>query len=304
VSVIVLTLNPSQLDPPNLPKWLEDQISFAQWLGMVHSKLEGIEKEIWDFVDRQNCPSDKKYTLYLPVMRHLLIEKWLPHYANPESIDRLKKEYDKENKWKSVIFNIYAYWNDSENMFEIIKSIFKLDMKAPLALPVYIKENQAKVEKAFSVRFPDSEKPCEALMVALGNVAQKWKSSVYYFPGTSIVQSSGMGKSRAIIDLAHKGVYVFYCSFLMDESSGYPKKSSIASSLKGNLHDFRKYFQSCLKFLNTCLTPSSNGQIMSSVEFLEQQKISDPQQDTYSIQILDMMKSNFSFLFIIDRSQW
>src|SRR5438128_1260581 len=60
---------------------------------------------------------------------------------------------------------------------------------------------------------------------------EAWDPDKYYFPGVAGVQTSGSGKSKSFITLSQKGVYVIYCSFLSENSTGYPKRSAIADYL-------------------------------------------------------------------------
>jgi hypothetical protein len=71
------------------------------------------------------------------------------------------------------------------------------------------------------------------LYIQLTNIAQHWDSGRYLFPGTSIIQTTGAGKSRYVTRLAEKNVFVVYLNFLSPTEDGYPSRSSIADILSG-----------------------------------------------------------------------
>ncbi|KAI9356579.1 hypothetical protein DFJ73DRAFT_915074 [Zopfochytrium polystomum] len=85
--------------------------------------------------------------------------------------------------------------------------------------------------------------------------ATQWCFKNYYYPGVTLVQTSGSGKSRAVAQLASQtavgayGLRVVYCNFMKPGSTGYPKQSKIADKLVCCLDEkvFKCYFAACFE---------------------------------------------------------
>ncbi|KAJ1565944.1 hypothetical protein HK405_011283, partial [Cladochytrium tenue] len=98
---------------------------------------------------------------------------------------------------------------------------------------------------AFKREFKDPDNYVNRLYEDLERYAKAWERGGYYFPGASIIQTSGSGKSRAMRELAKHGVYVVYCSFMKGDASGFPRRSDIAEELLRPETSFLAYFLAC-----------------------------------------------------------
>jgi hypothetical protein len=87
------------------------------------------------------------------------------------------------------------------------------------------------LEGHFEKKLPDNNTALNHLHDKLGDFAKLWNAKDYYYPGTSIIQTSGSGKSKTVCALSQLGVFVVYCSFMGENASGYPKRSSVANIL-------------------------------------------------------------------------
>ncbi len=114
--------------------------------------------------------------------------------------------------------------------------------------------------KAFNAHFKGKEDPVEVIKASLDEYVDKWQPDYDLFPGRTIIQSSGMGKSRNIIDLWKHGVFVFYCSFMSEQAQGYPGRTEVANRLLSGRteedvkQNFIAYFAACIDEL-TILKP-------------------------------------------------
>ncbi|CAI2192362.1 9870_t:CDS:1 [Funneliformis geosporum] len=124
------------------------------------------------------------------------------------------------------------------------------------------KENQNVVEKklydgtfkeAFRSEYQDPLGVIAYLHQKLCFYTEAWNPDEYYFPGVAGVQTSGSGKSRSFITLSQKGVYVVYCSFLSENSTGYPKRSAIANYLSTNQISAEESELRFISFICACL---------------------------------------------------
>lgn len=71
-------------------------------------------------------------------------------------------------------------------------------------------------------------------------MAAKWNRSEYYSPYTSIVQSSGCGKTRTVLEFSRSN-WVFFVCFRETGSTGYPYRSFIADYLSKGALDFIRW---------------------------------------------------------------
>ncbi|KAI9316581.1 hypothetical protein DFJ73DRAFT_929305 [Zopfochytrium polystomum] len=128
---------------------------------------------------------------------------------------------------------------------DVIKRTTDVDLSSPH--DVFQDHDKIELEEAFSRTFADPDEYLEILRRQLLQYAEEY-SDLFYFPGVSIVQTSGSGKSRAITELS-KSFYVVYCSFMRKDSSGYPQRSYIADELYNGNSDFATYFKACYEMI-------------------------------------------------------
>ncbi len=135
--------------------------------------------------------------------------------------------------------------------------------------------------KAFNTHFKAKEDPAEVIKESLDDYAKNWNPDDYYFPGTSIIQSSGIGKSRNIIDLWKHGVFVFYCSFMSTQAQGYPRRTAVAKAILSEdseedlQQNFIAYFAACI------------DELKHYIEAEAEQDTKDPESNRHKMAKLD-----------------
>jgi hypothetical protein len=98
----------------------------------------------------------------------------------------------------------------------------------------YAVNNMETQKLHFKVRFDDPFSAVDRIYDCYVDDQLKWTIDDldYYSPYTSIFQSSGVGKSRLVLQLApQKNVYIVYTNFAYSGARGYPERSTIADLL-------------------------------------------------------------------------
>lgn len=96
--------------------------------------------------------------------------------------------------------------------------------------PQLCSRERADLVKAFSDPYKDERSCVQTFTEFVDKCAVGWDRAIYIAPYTSLVQSSGTGKSRLLKEFANKR-YVIYCCVRSKESSGIPARSWIADKL-------------------------------------------------------------------------
>ncbi|KAK9729919.1 hypothetical protein K7432_018624, partial [Basidiobolus ranarum] len=91
----------------------------------------------------------------------------------------------------------------------------------PMLLTNINKERIAWVKTSFNQAYVDEFNLIDRLLDSLNTAANRWSNAEYMSPYTSIIQSSGYGKSRAIKQIAQR-TFVIYCCLRPEQSSGFP----------------------------------------------------------------------------------
>jgi hypothetical protein len=182
---------------------------------------------------------------YAQAIKELFCQVWAPHHnVNHELIQVVKK---KESFWKDFSVVVADKWLNYEDMIRFFSDILKLNLRVVSSSSAVKPYRQAFESKL-------SHSSVDYVYAALNNVCCQWGGAKkWYFPGLTLIQSSGMGKSRAVYELAHvHKVYVIDCSFAT--GAGYPGRSKIANRLLlYKEDDYQKYFYCCLKVLRNKL---------------------------------------------------
>jgi hypothetical protein len=90
------------------------------------------------------------------------------------------------------------------------------------------------LERAFEAPFIDPNNAVKFnLLSKISKNAAKWKRSEYHAPFTSIIQSSGSGKSRTVYECGDN-CWLFFLCFRPIGSSGYPHRSFAADYLSAS----------------------------------------------------------------------
>ncbi|KAI5064535.1 hypothetical protein GOP47_0021205 [Adiantum capillus-veneris] len=85
-------------------------------------------------------------------------------------------------------------------------------------------------------------------------------SDVHYSPYCALVQSSGMGKSRALMELSELDVYVCYCSLASHTATAFPPRTGgLADKLASTFteHGMVFYLKAWLSILADCISTTS-----------------------------------------------
>ncbi|KAJ3362357.1 hypothetical protein GGF32_006192 [Allomyces javanicus] len=82
--------------------------------------------------------------------------------------------------------------------------------------------NLVLAEKTFACEL-QAKSAVKEFVKHLDSLAEKWDGSNYYVASTSLVQSSGFGKSRTATAAAEYGAYVLYLNFVHGDAFAYPR---------------------------------------------------------------------------------
>ncbi|KAI9325467.1 hypothetical protein DFJ73DRAFT_965817 [Zopfochytrium polystomum] len=169
-----------------------------------------------------------------------------------------------------------------ESFRNFIRKYCPIDPKAPPELAVVSCVDHDYVKRAFQREFTDPLHYLISFRKELEKAASGWKDK-YYYPGVSLIQTSGSGKSRAVAQLAipiskkMPGLFVVYCSFMAKDASGFPGRSKIADRLLAAVDesDFMRYFAACYalikdesteSFLQKLIDPTSADKFWEKVD--------------------------------------
>jgi hypothetical protein len=92
------------------------------------------------------------------------------------------------------------------------------------------------LRNAFNGEFFEHYSLLSPLSARIKWCADNWDRANYYAPYTCLVQSSGSGKSRTVVELGRQKCWLFYVCFRKPGMSGYPPRSFIADNLSEPLH--------------------------------------------------------------------
>jgi hypothetical protein len=190
----------------------------------------------------EKAQAEKEYT---GAIKELFCNVWAPfHNVRDEIIRTIRQN---ESFWIEHSTFIVRKWMKYEDMIRFFSDNLKLNLRV-VSSSSAVKPYQQAFESTLS------HSSVDYVYEALNNVCLQWGcSKKWYFPGVTLIQSSGMGKTRAVYGLSqvHK-VYVIYCSFAT--GAGYPGRSKIANRLLSYMEDdHQKYFYCCLKVLKSKL---------------------------------------------------
>ncbi|KAI9356586.1 hypothetical protein DFJ73DRAFT_958317 [Zopfochytrium polystomum] len=187
-------------------------------------------------------------------------EEFIPWLANDsETQKQLKDIHDRGQKLTLSVFaqcleEAATSHSEFQKMVESIFSISFPKLKpCPKSRPAL--RDDEKQSTAFHQDFLDPHGYIPRLRKDLEESAKGWRTKSYYYPGVTLVQRSGSGKSRAVAQLASRiskdkdGLQVVYCSFMQPGSTGYPNRSKIADKLVlcQDESEFKYYFAACFE---------------------------------------------------------
>ncbi|KAH7904560.1 hypothetical protein BJ138DRAFT_1166310 [Hygrophoropsis aurantiaca] len=83
--------------------------------------------------------------------------------------------------------------------------------------------------------------------------SRRFANKIFYAKFCSIVQSSGTGKSRLMLELRHKGVIVIYMNLRSVDDRGYPERDNVPATILADLMEAEavtedEYFARCCRF--------------------------------------------------------
>ena len=113
-------------------------------------------------------------------------------------------------------------------------------------------EEEEIVRKAFDRTFQDPSDLSKRFMDFIESCLCKYETTKeYYAPYTTLVQSSGTGKSKLLKNFAENQMTV-YCCLRDFKSNGYPSRSHIADILLREFENERKAIVTYLAYICTC----------------------------------------------------
>ncbi|KNE63607.1 hypothetical protein AMAG_08711 [Allomyces macrogynus ATCC 38327] len=117
---------------------------------------------------------------------------------------------------------------DARKASSILDCVFSrrpdLQKKASPGTPQML--NLVLAEKTFA-RELQAKSAVKEFVEHLDSLAEKWDGSNYYVASTSLVQSSGFGKSRTATAAAEYGAYVLYLNFVHGDAFAYPRPTPL-----------------------------------------------------------------------------
>ena len=114
------------------------------------------------------------------------------------------------------------------------------------------KEDEEIVQKAFNRTFQDPSNLSERFIQFIDKCLDDYETiKGYYAPYTTLVQASGTGKSKLLINVAEKIITV-YCCLRDSKSSGYPSRSDIANILVRDFMNEQKAIATYLAYICAC----------------------------------------------------
>ena len=113
-------------------------------------------------------------------------------------------------------------------------------------------EEDTHAEVAFQADYRDPDENLSYIKQTLDKYCRYWNKALWYSPYCSIVQSSGYGKSKTVLELAKRRVFVIYCSLMDPNAGGYPPRSAHVD--KFSLHrcsedGYQRYVVACLRLI-------------------------------------------------------
>ncbi|CAG8805753.1 15781_t:CDS:2, partial [Gigaspora margarita] len=102
-------------------------------------------------------------------------------------------------------------------------------------------EDEEIVQKAFNRTFQDPSNLSERFIQFIDKCLYEYETTIdtYYAPYTTLIQASGVGKSKLLINVAEK-IMTVYCCLRDFKSSGYPSRSYIAKILVNKFENERE----------------------------------------------------------------
>ncbi|CAG8851697.1 29892_t:CDS:1, partial [Racocetra persica] len=113
-------------------------------------------------------------------------------------------------------------------------------------------EDEEIVQKAFNRTFQDPSNLSERFIQFIDKCLDDYETiKGYYAPYTTLVQASGTGKSKLLINVAEKIITV-YCCLRDSKSSGYPSRSDIANILVRDFMNEQEAIATYLAYICAC----------------------------------------------------
>ena len=116
----------------------------------------------------------------------------------------------------------------------------------------FTKEEEEVVRKAFDRAFQDPSNLSERFMLFINKCMHEYETTKdYYAPYTTLIQASGTGKSKLLMNFA-ENIMTVYCCLRNSKSSGYPSRSHIAKTLLDEFDNERKAIVTYLAYICAC----------------------------------------------------
>ncbi|CAG8854348.1 42131_t:CDS:2, partial [Gigaspora margarita] len=116
----------------------------------------------------------------------------------------------------------------------------------------FTREEEEVVRKAFVRDFRDPSDLSERFMFFISKCLCEYETTKdYYAPYTTLIQASGTGKSKLLMNFA-ENIMTVYCCLRDPKSSGYPSRSHIAKTLLDEFDNERKAIVTYLAYICAC----------------------------------------------------
>ncbi|CAG8849942.1 7909_t:CDS:2, partial [Gigaspora margarita] len=116
----------------------------------------------------------------------------------------------------------------------------------------FTNEEEEVVRKAFVRDFRDPSDLSKRFMFFINKSLREYETTKdYYAPYTTLIQASGTGKSKLLMNFA-ENIMTVYCCLRDPKSSGYPSRSHIAKTLLDEFDNERKAIVTYLAYICAC----------------------------------------------------
>ncbi|CAG8727381.1 24676_t:CDS:2 [Cetraspora pellucida] len=162
--------------------------------------------------------------------------------------------------WHFLKLNVNKLMQDSlkqgpaEKIAEFINKINSKEQKDPSYRTYHTRseEDEEIVQKAFNRTFQNPSNLSERFIQFIDKCLDNYETiNGYYVLYTTLVQASGTGKSKLLINVAEK-IMTVYCCLRDFKSSSYPFRSNIANILVSDFMNKQEAIATYLAYISTC----------------------------------------------------
>ena len=146
--------------------------------------------------------------------------------------------------WDGDVFHLARYFGPKCE--ELVMNEAKMFIKRNPAKETQIRD----LKNAFMRPFEDHGKGLELIASDLKEMARNWNPESYFAPYTSLVQSSGVGKTRYMSEYGRRYSWSIYVCLRALSSTGYPLRTPLLADLMQLNNDALEYIAASIEGVN------------------------------------------------------